>query len=373
MNQKTVLIVEPGGETARSDTETLEDLGFHVIPYERVEAAVDVVRQTRQAFDQFFDLVPDLMCVVSTDGTLSRVNEAWEAVLGYSRDELISRAIADFLHPDDIQPTTAEINQRTQGDGRQRFVNRYRARHGGYRWIEWRSVLGEDGYLYAGGRDITDQRATEAELRRQIDRNEVLLRELRHRVKNSLSSVSALLSISAASEEDSASRAVLQEARGRVETIARVYETLHRTDPDSTVDLGQYVEDLARLVTTTINPSDTTIELRFETDSISCDIAEVFPVGLVLNELLTNVMKYAYPDESRGIVDVVLHLEEVPGQTRGVLQVTDYGVGFPAGFDVESSTGTGLMLVRSLAEQLRGTVHIETSRGNSIGVSFPLS
>jgi PAS domain S-box-containing protein len=372
MKQKTVLLIEPSGISGKAEAESLEGLGFHVIPYERVEAAVDVVRQTRQAFDQFFDLVPDLMCVVSSDGRLCRVNDAWEQILGFSREELVSRPISEFLHPEDLEPTQREIAQRTEGDGRQRFVNRYRTRWGDYRWIEWRSVLGADGYLYAGGRDITEQRHTEDQLRKEADRNAVLLKELRHRVKNSLSAVSGLLAISAA-DEDGHSQEVLREARGRVETIVQVYESLHRTDPGSEVDLGQYVEDLARVVTTANNPGDTKLELRLTVDSFSAEIGEVFPIGLILNELLTNVLKYAYRDESHGFVDVALSRRESAAGISGILQVTDYGTGFPDGFDMSSAAGTGLMLVRSLVEQLDGTVQLDGSQGNTVRVTFPLN
>ncbi|MEX2442997.1 MAG: PAS domain S-box protein [Alkalispirochaeta sp.] len=331
--------------------------------------AVQVVKQSQYEFDRFFDLVPDLMCVVSLDGFFVKLNDAWERTLGFSKTELMSRPITDFLHPDDVQPTLDEIDRRREGDARNHFENRYRTRSGEYRWLEWRSVLASDGYLYAGGRDITEQKANEEALREQVERNELLLRELHHRVKNSLSSVAGLLSISAAEEASASSRHSLMEARGRIDSISQLYENMQQAADDS-VDLARYVEDLARsVVDASSNNRD--IELQVDVAPLSGSLDDAFPVGLILNELLTNVLKHAYSRHETGLIRVTLRPVIDGGDSAGILSVTDYGTGFPEEFDIGRCAGTGLMLIQTLVDQIDGAVTFSREEGNTVSVRFP--
>jgi PAS domain S-box-containing protein len=371
MNTKTVLLIDPEVESDDDDQKRLERLGYNVIPYQRVEAAVEVVKQSQYEFNRFFDLVPDLMCVVSRDGFLVRLNDAWERTLGFSKVELMSRPLNDFLHPDDVQPTLDEIGLRTEGDSREHFENRYRTRDGDYRWFEWRSVLSSDGYLYAGGRDVTEKKAAEESLRKQVDRNRLLLKELRHRVKNSLAAVAGLLSIGAEAEDNDSSRESLMEARGRIDSVSRMYDNL-RHSTDNTVELARYVEELARSVVEAYSLRRG-MDLEVEAVPVSESMDDVFPVGLILNELLTNVFKHAYPSDERGRIRVTLQPESGGDNPGGILSVTDYGKGFPEGFSFDGSRGTGLNLIESLVQQIGGSISLSTDDGNTVSVRFPVT
>jgi len=188
----------------------------------------------RDHASRFFSHVPDLMCVVSRDGCFQTVNGAWSA-LGYSREELIARPLADFLHPDDVVPTMREIGLRKPGDDRETFVNRYRTAHGTYRWIEWKSVPAEDGLLYAIGRDITDLLEKENSLKSLVERSRILMRELRHRTKNNLAVVSSLLTLAAEDAGDDGhhggepgptAREKLLEVRSRIQVVTAASELM---------------------------------------------------------------------------------------------------------------------------------------------------
>jgi len=112
----------------------------------------------------FFDLVPDLVCVASTDGYFKRVNAAWQAILGYTSDELLARPVADFIHPDDIKPTIAQIARQLSGQRTEGFINRYQCKDGTYKWLEWNSFPAQGPLLYAAARDVTAQQQFEQKL-----------------------------------------------------------------------------------------------------------------------------------------------------------------------------------------------------------------
>ncbi len=117
--------------------------------------------------DQFFQIVPDLVCIASTDGYFKKLNQAWEQTLGFTLDELLSQPFVNFIHPDDIEPTQREIEKQVNGQSTMRFINRYHTKDGAYRWLEWNATPAEGGsVLYAIARDITRQKQVEEALYR---------------------------------------------------------------------------------------------------------------------------------------------------------------------------------------------------------------
>lgn len=142
----------------------------------RVRAHVELALQ-REVLERFFTLSLDLMCIAGTDGYFKRVSPGFER-LGYSQDELLSRPLLDFLHPDDVAPTLAEIARQRAGQPNLAFENRYRCRDGGYRWISWSVAPDEQGTMYAVGRDVTEDKRISAELRESQKAAQVANREL---------------------------------------------------------------------------------------------------------------------------------------------------------------------------------------------------
>jgi len=122
-------------------------------------------RRLEDEMNQFFDLVPDLVCIVSPDGMLKKVNGAWESTLGYTKEELLARPFAEFIHPGDVDATSAAVARQVAGGSTADFANRYRCKDGSYRWLDWRATLAVDGLLFAAARDITERRKTQAALR----------------------------------------------------------------------------------------------------------------------------------------------------------------------------------------------------------------
>ncbi|QDA36194.1 GAF domain-containing protein (plasmid) [Paracoccus liaowanqingii] len=190
-------------------------------------------------------------------------------------------------------------------------------------------------------------RTTEARLRTAVAHQEVLTREISHRVKNSLAMVAGLLSMQRRDSSDPSLVKALEDAEARVTTIAQVHDRLWRADEVHRVQLAAFMSELCDKISMSA-PSSQTLTCAFASVSIATD--QAVPLALLVNELVTNAFKYAYP---AGVGDVQVTLELAgPGQMR--LTVSDQGQGLPADFDAEASDSLGMTLITGLSSQLNG-------------------
>jgi len=188
-------------------------------------------------------------------------------------------------------------------------------------------------------------------LKRSLREKETLLKEIHHRVKNNLQVVGSLLNLHARSVNDDRVRAIFGEVRGRIHAIALLHERLYRSPDLGHIDIADYLHGVA--IDAARAAGGIPSNLLFSLESMDIDINTAVPLGLIVNELVTNAFKHGAPAApSRAVVTVAVRAEG--GSVR--LRVADNGVGFPAGFQMEDATSMGMLLVRSLARQIHGSV-----------------
>jgi PAS domain S-box-containing protein len=214
-------------------------------------------------------------------------------------------------------------------------------------------------------------RRVESELKASLSEKDVLLKEIHHRVKNNLQMVTGLLSLQMDQVADPAGRALLAEGVQRVRSMALIHQHLYGTASLERIELGAYARSLAESLRHLLAPG---IPLRVEADVVEVDVQRAAPVGLVLNELLTNAFKHGHPPAGAvtNEIDpgVVVRIQRVEDGARIV--VRDRGPGLPANFDLRGKSNLGLQLVRALVLQLRGRVSARTDGGAVFELDFPL-
>jgi len=216
-------------------------------------------------------------------------------------------------------------------------------------------------------RAVAALRESEASLREALAEREALLKELHHRVKNNLQVIMSLLEMQADKAAHPQALSVLAEARNRVGAIASMHELLYNSESFSEVDLTRYVRRLVAHVVS-FYQKDSRVSSSVVGNGIAIDLARAVPLGLLLNELVSNACKHAFPGHTTGQLDIRLH--EAAGHIH--IQVKDTGAGLPGGFDHRTSTTLGLQLVHMLAKQLGGDVTFESAGGTTVDVYVPL-
>lgn len=222
--------------------------------------------------------------------------------------------------------------------------------------------------LIAEGRDITERRQ-KARVEADLRQKEVLLKEIHHRVKNNLQVICSLLNMQARSLDDPQAIAQIQESQNRVRSMALIHEKLYQSDSHAQFQFSDYIRDLAARLFRSYNATATDISLELNIDEncvLNFEIA--IPCGLILNELLSNALKYAFAQRQRGHIQVGACLEDDGSQT---FFVCDDGIGLPEDFQVKSPKSLGWSLVTGLANQLRATLDIHRENGTSVFLRLP--
>ncbi len=204
-------------------------------------------------------------------------------------------------------------------------------------------------------------------LRQQLEEKELLLRETHHRIKNNLSSISSLLSLQAQDATHPETVSALEAAAGRVSSMSRLYERMLLSDVSGKIRVDHYLQDMVSTVLELYDDSGN-CDVEVQVDPFTLGAKQLFPLGIIVNELLTNTMKYAFAGGCGGKVEVGAGLQE----DRVHLTVADNGVGLPENFDPQTNGGFGLSLVQMLASQLRAELSIESVRGTRVTLTFPV-
>lgn len=217
-------------------------------------------------------------------------------------------------------------------------------------------------------RDITDSRNAEEQIKASLKEKEVLLKEIHHRVKNNLQIISSLLNLQSAEIEDPKASQKFRESQDRVKAMALIHERLYQSSDLAKIDFAGYVRSLTGHLSRSYRVDSAAVRLTLEVDPVPMNLDVAIPCGLIINELVSNAFKYAFPEGESGEIKVHFGAENGQGLK---LVVRDSGVGFSEGGDPEASDSLGLKLVHSLTEQLGGTLRYRNQNGFVCEIGIP--
>lgn len=334
----------------------------------------EILARQRDEFETIFNLVPAQIWYKDTHNRFIRVNRRVCEDLGLRADEIEGRS-ADELFPafgqqyyqDDLavirgaRPKLGIIESITTASGEIRSL-----------LTDKIPVFDAEGHvtgLIAFTQDVTERDRAQAETARLLAEKELILREVHHRIKNNMKTVESLLSLQAHSLGDPAARRALSDAGGRVRSMMVLYDKLYRTADFRSLSLADYLPVLVEEIVDNF-PEGDSVRIDSRVEDITIDARRVSVVGMIVNELVTNIMKYAFTGRERGLIRITAVRK---GEGSVVLTVGDDGVGFPETVDFASSTGFGLSLVAMLAVQLGGKAWMERGIGAAVSMEFPVA
>jgi len=337
----------------------------------RLSEELERAHQARFLLAAVAECSEDAIISESLDGEIDNWNPGAERLYGYSLDEIRGRNHSLLTAPEDLPELRRVLEQVGKGLAVERRQMRQLRKDGAVVEVSLSlrpirdSRSGIIGVV-AVARDITDGKIAER-LKASLREKELLLKEVHHRVKNNLQVISSLLNLQARHVVDPRALELFKESQNRVRSIALFHEKLYQAKDLGHVEAFEYLNTLIANLLAAYGAKPTAVSLEVEREDILLGVDVAIPLGLVLNELISNALKHAFPDGRRGQIRVQLGRCD---QDRYRLVVSDDGVGFPADLDFRNAPSLGLQLVCTLVDQLAGTIELIGAPGTTFNVTF---
>ncbi len=322
-------------------------------------------------FRHLMDTAPVMIWCSGVHGQNIYFNESWLDFTGRSMAEEIESGWRAGVHPADFDRRTSLFADHFLRREPFRTEYRLRRKDGAWRWMLGTGVPRHDAAgLFEGfiGSciDITEMKQAEARRQRDLEEKAALLQELHHRVKNNAQIFASLLSIQANRASDPAVEYALRNAASRAAALAITQQQIYDAGSLSDFDVGNFARRLADVRGAAVG-NRVKIMVRAPR-SVKVRLATAVPLGLIVNELLTNALRHAFPDARQGQIEIVLRRE---AGRQICVTVCDDGVGLPEGTTLEDRRSTGLTIVTSLARQLGATLSMDSEAGLSVCLVLP--
>jgi PAS domain S-box-containing protein len=324
---------------------------------------------SEKRYRRLFETAKDGVLILDAQtGKIVDVNPFLVEMLGYTKEQFIEKAIWEIGAFKDVVAN------------KENFLELQKKEYVRYEDLPLETARGEtvqvefisNVYLVDGKkviqcniRNITDRKIAEELINTLLSEKELILKEVHHRIKNNMSTIADLLSLQADTVENPAAKAALKDAESRVQSMMLLYNKLYQSSGFKSVPVLSYLTTLINEILANF-PNSASIKVWKIIDDFSLDAKKLQPLGIIINELLTNIMKYAFSGMALGVITVSARLKG----KKVYLSIEDNGNGMPESIDFTNSPGFGLMLVGLLTKQLHGTILIERTKGTKVILEF---
>ncbi|MEO9886618.1 MAG: PAS domain S-box protein [Balneola sp.] len=324
------------------------------------------LRRRESMFSNLFHASPIGIAQLDHHQEIENVNHSFEEIFGYSQNEVKGLELDKLIVPEDEYKDALELSTSKVAKV---YTGKRKTKSGDIIDVIVCAVpvtVDENIIaMYGIYVDITDRKRAEEKLKSNLREKEVLLAEIHHRVKNNLAVITGLLELQALNSDNRDAQKVLKDSQMRVNSIALVHELLYQSDDFSQVDIRNYIKDLTRVISNSLERDAMPVQIEFDLDKVELEITQAIPCGLILNEVLTNSYKHAFEDRSDGKIWVSFK----KNQDLITYKIYDNGIGFPE----ENSTdrrSLGMTLVKTLGKQLNAETTISSNSGASFEFRF---
>lgn len=306
-------------------------------------------------------------------GRFLLVNQRLCDIFGYTSEELYKKAFYELTHPSEVGESLKKWDALLSGEIKN-FTSEqiYLHKNGSQIYANLTVSLVRDtqnspNYYVAVFEDITVRKQQEKELQESLKEKEVLLKEVHHRVKNNMQVISSILNLQSSYLKDVAAIEMLKESQDRIKSMSFIHESLYQGKNLSHVKFSEYVRNLVSNLFHTYGINQGGLKLNFDLDEVFLNLDTSIPCGLIINELISNALKYAFVEGKPGNLSVSL---KKLNKGKLKLVISDDGKGFPKNIDWKNTESLGLQLVTTLAGQIKGEIEMETKKGTTFTIVF---
>lgn len=329
------------------------------------------IEQSREKFKSIFENAAEAIILFDCQGIILESNDKIEEIFGFKKEEIIGKNFMNIVSMMgmDYEETRIVFNHLISGNELKQIEWTIKNKNGKEVIFRVRPSIIRDKNSINGilliMEDITELKNVENNLKTSLEEKEILLREIHHRVKNNLQIISSLLSLQRIQVEDKQTADILWECQGRVRTMAMIHENLYQSQDIGYINFRNYVEKMLYDIFNSYHVDEKSINLNTQVESVEMGIETAMPCGLIINELATNSIKHAFP-QGNGNIKIELKSD---GKAH-VLSFADDGIGLPLDIDPKKSKKLGLMVVKTLVNQLNGAMEIDRTNGTKFIIKF---
>jgi len=312
------------------------------------------------------------------NGVIIFFNEFAQELFGFSKEEVLGKHVLETIIPKEdrfgkdltkmvmdafAQPSEFDYNE-----------NENIKKSGERIWVAWKNKIiinpesGKEEMLSIGF-DITDRKKSEEKIKKSHKEKEVLLQEIHHRVKNNFAVIISLLKLQSVNIEDEDVKSIIKDSENRIRSMSMVHEMLYRTENLSHIDFGEYINALGETLLRTYNVSPARVRLKVDIKEINLNTDTSIILGLVINELISNAMKHAFPGDRSGEINI--GMKSIDNEYELIIE--DTGIGMPDGIDIWNTDTLGLKIVTNMVErQLGGRIEMKINEGTEYKIRFKM-
>ncbi len=352
--------------------------------------AETALQESEKTLKDIIEFLPDATFVIDRQSKVIAWNRAIEQMTGVAKEDMLGKGdfiysvpfygerrpiLVDliFAESQEIENKYVEVKRFGETLVAEVFIPTLNQGKGIYLWGIASPLYNHTGELVGAIesiRDISERKGAENLLKTALAEKEALLRELYHRTKNNMQMISSMLSLQTDYIDDKKVVEVFKDMENRIRSMALVHQRLYQSRNLSSIDLAEYLNELIGLLLQSYNARPDAIKITLSAKPITVLIDTAIPCGLIINELVTNSLKYAFPDDRQG--EIIVSLDK-SGENEITLVVSDNGIGLPPGFDPHLQGKLGMQIVLALSEQqLGGKVAFEREHGFACQIHFPI-
>lgn len=338
-----------------------------------IKKAEEELRLSEERHRAIYDQAYIGIARIAKMGRFLLVNERLCGMLDYSADELYKKTFYELGVQDEVEESLIDWDQLLSGkiknfSREQTYVRKDGELLNANVTVSLvRDANDNPNYFVAVFEDITERKEYERQLEESIKEKEVLLKEVHHRVKNNMQVISSILNLQSSYIDDETALGILRESQDRIKSMSFVHESLYQSNTLSEVNFAEYIQNITRNLFHSYGRPEGGISLVFELEEVYLNLDTSIPCGLIINEVVSNSLKYAFKGRRTGEIKIEFSKLE---DGRLKLIVGDNGIGLPSNFDIENAESLGLQLVTTLITQITGDLNIRTEDGTQFNIVF---